>query len=297
MLIPLLQWGQSYCQGSFQSLVNAFVAAIEENGGELVLKQQVSRIVLQDGKAAGVTLEDGRDIRASTVISNADLMHTLEKLVGFEHVPDAYIRRLTRLKPALSAYQVYAASALDLSQSRPSHETFWYRSWDHDENYQRNLAGQAYQVAVSMPSLVDPSLAPPGQHVATIVAFMPYDIGMPWSEARPRLKEELLDVAEASFPGFRDHLTYAEDATPLSMERYTLNYRGAAYGWENSPTNIGSKRPANQTPIEGLLLTGHWTQPGFGSLGAIYSGMGVSQTVLGCADAEEFLRMLNPQAA
>ena len=84
-----------------------------------------------------------------------------------------------------------------------------------------------------------------------------------------------------------ERLTFAEGATPRTMERYTRNTDGAIYGWAVSPGQVGPGRPANRTPIRGLLLAGHWTQPGGGIYGVVTSGVGAAREALGFTrDAE-----------
>src|SRR5919197_1923367 len=96
--IGVLVDGPHYCQGTFQSLVDAFVWALERNGGELVVKTPVSRILVEDGRISGVEVEGGRRIAAPVVVSNADARHTFEDLIGLEQLPTSYTRRLARLK-------------------------------------------------------------------------------------------------------------------------------------------------------------------------------------------------------
>ena len=83
----LIDGGAYYCRGSFQRLADAFVTALERDGGELILDEQVSRILVEDGRAQGIRLADGTELRAPVVISNADARHTLEELVGVEQLP------------------------------------------------------------------------------------------------------------------------------------------------------------------------------------------------------------------
>jgi phytoene dehydrogenase-like protein len=71
-----------------------------------------------------------------------------------------------------------------------------------------------------------------------------------------------------------------ETATPPVLERYTRNHQGAAYGWENSPDQAGSKRSPRHPPIDGLYLTGHWTPPGSTSLRVLVSGVHTAMVVL-----------------
>jgi prolycopene isomerase len=279
MLISLIDsaW---YCRGSFQQLVDALVVALKRNGGELVVGQRVSRILVEDGRVTGVTLQNGRHIRATAVVSNVDARQTFEDLVGAEHLPQQFLRRLRRLKISLSACVVFAATKANLTEFHPAHETFIYKHWDHDATYQDILDGKPGGMWIDIPTHLDPSLAPPGEHLAIITSLAQYDLGVPWEQERARFEEQLLSETEILFPGFRDQLTFVETATPLTLERYTLNHQGAIYGWDYSTSQIGSRRPDHQTPITGLYLSGHWTQPGATSLRVLSSGIHTAQLIL-----------------
>ncbi len=76
------------------------------------------------------------------------------------------------------------------------------------------------------------------------------------------------------------------------MERSTLNLTGAIYGWEVSPEQVGRKRLEHQTPIKGLYLSGHWTQPGGGIYAVAVSGFQTAQIVLGYRSSRDFFRGL-----
>jgi phytoene dehydrogenase-like protein len=279
-MVNTLLGGSYYCLGSFQQLVDAFVEALRQHGGELVVNSQVGQIIVEDGRARGVRLVDGRPIRADTVISNADARQTFEQLVGIEHLPGPFARRLQRLKPSLSAFVVYAATDLDLRQFEVAHETFVYKHWDHERTYQDILAGQPGGMWVNVPTLADRSVAPPGEHLVIFSSLAPYDIGRPWEEEKARFTDSLLDEMEGLFPGIRDRLTFLEAATPETLERYTLNHRGAIYGWENIPQQTGPKRLSHQTPLARLYLSGHWTQEGASSFRTILSGINTARLVL-----------------
>jgi prolycopene isomerase len=272
-----------YCQGSFENLVQALVTALTRRGGELVLGNGVSHILIEDGRAVGVELAGGQIVRASAVISNADATQTFETLVGVDHLPTRFVRNFRKLTPSLSAFSVYAVTTMDLvalNGGHPVHEFFYYKSWDHDETWRQILAGQPWGMFMATPSVVDPHLAPPGQHIISATAPVPYDIGTPWNDARARYTELVLDEIEAVFPGTRKTLVFTESATPLTLEAYTSNLKGAIVGWENTPEQMSSRRPALQTPIPGLYLAGHWTHPGGSILRAAVSGIHTTQLVL-----------------
>src|SRR2546421_418981 len=80
----------------------------------------------------------------------------------------------------------------------------------------------------------------------------PYDVGKPWAEAREQYAESLLAEIETLLPGFRDQVTFTDTATPETMEHYTLNHRGAIYGWEATPNQSTGKRLKQRAPIDGL---------------------------------------------
>jgi phytoene desaturase len=275
----LIDGGSYYCKGSFQKLADAFAFAVGENGGDVVVGQEVEQIVVEDGHVAGVRLGDGREIQAPVVISNADAIQTFDRLVGAERTPPALARRLNRMKPSLSAFVIYAATDLDLTGA--AHETFLYRHWDHEQSYEDILGGGPGGMWANVPTLEDPSLAPDGEHLVILTSLAPYDIGRPWEDERERFAEEMLREFDTHvFPGLRDHLTFRETATPLSLERFTLNHRGSIYGWEVTPSQTGSKRLSHDTPIQGLYLAGHWTHEGPASFRVILSGIETGRMVL-----------------
>jgi prolycopene isomerase len=102
----------------------------------------------------------------------------------------------------------------------------------------------------------------------------------------------VLDEVAAVFPDIRKHITFMEGASPRTLERYTLNLSGALYGWEQSPEQSGINRLSRRTPIDGLMLSGHWTQPGGGVITVLVSGVQTAQVVLGYSDIMDFLRAM-----
>jgi prolycopene isomerase len=270
--------------------VDALAAAIELSGGEIVCGTGAAAIDLADGHVSGVTLDGGHVIRADTVVSNADATWTYEHLAGLDELPKSVARQLRRLVPSLSAFLLYVSTTLDLAGA--AHETFLYHSFDHEETFRDVLDGRPGGLWASIPTLHDPSLAPDGEQLIVLSSVAPYDVGASWQEERERWTELMLENLELIFPGIRDHLAFVESATPLALERYTRNLRGAMYGWEPTPAQSLGKRLRQRTPIDGLYLAGHWTEPGAGSLRVIYSGMNAAQAITGLELLPEFLAAL-----
>lgn len=284
--------GSYYVVGGFQRIIDALVFALQRDGGELLVGRRVTGIGVENGRVTGVTLQGGRQVKAPVVVSNADALTTYDQMVGAQHLPESFMKRLRRMEPSTSAFCVYAATSLDLSHA--AHETFVYKHWDHDRTWRDMQEGRPGGMWITVPTVADPSLAPPGQHIAVMTALAPYEIGKPWETERERFQDEMLSEFEILYPGLKGSLTHVENATPMSFQRGSLNQKGAIYGWANTPNQTASKRLHHQAPVAGLYLSGHWSQPGTGSIRCLVSG--VHTAMMAIKDAGQEPPELSPPA-
>jgi prolycopene isomerase len=280
MLMSYVADGAYYCRGSFQRLADALADTVRESGGEVLLRSSVRRIAVEDGRVQGVVLENGQRVESRQVLSNADALQTVHELVGPDAFPARYLANLRRLKPSLSAFVVYVAADLPLEPGSTAHETFYFPSWDHDSAHASSEAGLPSWFSMTVPTLLDPSLAPDGEHLLTLSTLVRHDAAR-WRDETPRMASRLLDAADRYIGGLRDHVRFCEAGSPRTMERYTRNTHGAIYGWELSPRQVGPGRPGIRSPVAGLHLVGHWTQPGGGVSGVVSSGIQAARGVLG----------------
>ena len=292
-LLGSLISGTVYAQGSFQSLVDALVAAIEDAGGTIALEREVTGIRIDGGAVRAVAVRDGDEIPARIVVSNADATTTLSTLIGDGHLPRPYTRKLDRLKPGLSAFSVYTSTSLDLEALGATHETFVFRHWDHGETYADILAGRPGGMWMSIPSLVDPSVAPEGRHTVILTSLAGHD-AHDWPAESERFTGLLLDELEAIFPGFRAASTVHATASPATFARATAARDGAIYGWEMTPQQTASGRLTHDTPISGLYLSGAWTQQGHSCLRTLVSGEQVARRILSDADGADSIPSFRP---
>ena len=246
------------------------------------LRAPVRRILVEQGRAVGVLLENGQHVRAPVVISNADARQTIEELCGAEHFPARYVARLHAAPRSISAFVVYAATSLDLAARRPrardvpvpgprprgrARERRRRRAQlvlDHRADARRSLARAA-------------GPAPARAHDARRRAAE----RARGATSRRRARRRCSRRAERRLPGLRASLRLAEAATPRTMERYTRNSGGAIYGFDVTPAQVGPGRLDNRTPLAGLYLAGHWTRPGGGVAGVVRSGLRTAGLVLG----------------
>jgi prolycopene isomerase len=155
--------------------------------------------------------------------------------------------------------------------------------------FQRGEVPKNPTMIISIPTLLDPSLAPTGQHVLKVLVVVPYHYGEDWKRGDPesyrQMKEEfaqkiLHQLESKLIPGLKSHLLFCEIATPLTLERYTGNELGAMYGLASTPQQIGNLRPPYQTPLPGLFQVGHYTRPSHGIVGASLSGTFAARAIL-----------------
>ena len=267
-------------EGGIQVLVDTLVASIEENGGSVHLKSDVTKILVEDGRAIGVQLADGTTVRASAVISGADPFQTFDKLVGEEHLPPAFVRRYRKLRPSSSAFVLFAATTCDLTQYDPPNQIFSFSSLDYEDVYRRTSEGFLGTRCITPASVLDPTVAPPGEHVVNANANAPFSVPEPWGDIKQRCQEELIDVVDSVLPGFKDGLTYVESATPLTMAGYSRNVAGAIHSFEQTPDQVETKRPPQVTPIKGLLMSSQWTSTGGSALRSFVAGIAAARLVL-----------------
>jgi phytoene dehydrogenase-like protein len=249
--------GGYYPAGGSQSFADALVAAIEERGGEVRLRTPVRRILIENGRAAGVELDKGGIERAGAVISNADAQRTFIELVGSAHLPAGFVREIRALQPSASALCVYLG--LD---------------FEPDLAPLTILRTERGDLGIAIPSKVDPALAPPGHSALVLITLTPPDTTGRWDRKSPEYRQSkrascdaLIAQAEEALPGLREHIVYRQDATPATVARYAWTTGGSIYG-----PALGW-RPLAKTPVAGLVLAGSGVFPGAGVEAVVISGM------------------------
>jgi prolycopene isomerase len=285
--ISVLVNGSYYPAGSAQTTADALAAATVRHGGEIVVERSVERITFDGERATGVELDGGERIAAPVVVSAIAAPALFEQLIGLDRLPAGFVKRYRRMKVASSAVLVYAATKLDLEGMGAAHENFLSLHEDHADSWRDIEQGKPGGMWMTVPTIVDPSLAPPGEHAVTITSVARHDAPGGWKTDLDGFAATMVDSFEPSFPGLRDSLDIVEIATPPTLERFTGNTHGAAYGWDNTPTQSGGRRSPRVVPgVEGVFLAGHWTQPGSGTIRCLVSGYHTAQVVLDSLGAD-----------
>lgn len=291
-------WG--YVRGGMGGLAEALATRCEGLGVEIRREAPVESIgVLSDpgtevAQVAGVTLEDGTFVAADRVVSSLDAARTALELLGAEHLPDAYRRRVESVDYASASLKMNLAldglPAFDTGQRprRPTLAGTIHVSPDLvyiERAYEDAKWGQPSRepvLEVTIPSVVDPTLAPEGKHVMQLfVQYAPYrledeaeaaEAPAPehgWTEARrDAFGDRCLEVLEAYAPGVTDLVLHRQILAPPDLERIYGLTGGNIFQGAMTLDQLGPLRTPYRTPVEGLWMCGAATPPGGGVMGA-----------------------------
>ncbi len=286
--------GAFYCLGGFDKLVGAVVSGLENAGGELVLGRRATQILTDERGVTGVRLDNGQQVAADNVVSAIDARATYQQLLQRERLPARLTRRLRSMDLSMSVSAIYVGTDLDARALGAQHETLIARHWNHERSYAASLSGEAPEAIVLVPSLTDPTLAPPGHHVVIVQGAGTSAPRQGGAHDDARVAGQLLSFAEQVLPGLRDHLTFVE--TPRSgVSHPAVHHLGPIYGWAMSPRQFGPRRLAPRTPVAGLFLAGQWTQPAHGVFAVMESGIQAARLVMGAPTAVPVLPLGIPK--
>ena len=288
--IGYFEEGGYYPRGRSQDISNAFVAFIEKKGGKVLLKTKVEKILVEGDTAHGVRTEDGKTHKGRVVVSNANAYDTFHSMLEGGELPSEFLTRLDGYSVSLSSFQVFLGLKKDLVREVgiPDSEIFVAPGYDDDAAYEAARKGDVENggYGLTLYDNIFDGYSPKGKNTVNIISLQGYE---PWEKyaqdyykgektaykaEKERMARVLIEQVEKRFlPGLSNAIEVMEIGTPLTNVRYTGNYRGAAYGWDQTVDNSGGSRLPHKTPIKNLFLAGAWTRPGHGYTGVIWSGL------------------------
>ncbi len=290
--------GGYFPKGGGFAIPKAFVRALKQAGGEIKLKARVEKILLENGRAAGVRLVDGTEIRSHYIISNADPEVTFGKLVGREHLSSKLRRKLDRVIYSTSSLSLFFAVDMDLRAAGLDSGNYWfYENENVDEIYKLGLTDYALKgdmprsIFLTVTTLKDPSKMHHGHHTCEAFTFVGYDAFKKWANEKSgarsddyqKLKETLarrmFRALDKRIPGLSDHVVFWNLASPLTNEFYINSTRGSLYGIEKSPSQVGPGSFPIRTEIDGLLMCGASTLS-HGVAGVTATGLAAAKKIL-----------------
>jgi phytoene dehydrogenase-like protein len=284
--------GSRFVRGGMLQLAQALAAAAVEHGAEIRTGCRVAQVCIKDGRATGVLLENGEEIGARVVVSNASPRHTFLDLVGPEQLEVRFVREVKQIRYRGSlARLVLALDALPHFRAAASREVlvkegtllsghtilcpdldFLERAYDAAKygRFSENLV-----LDIFFPTMLDASLAPPGKHLLLAnVQYAPYHLSDgDWDTNKEGFSRRVIDLLEEYAPGIQNLILHQELLTPLDLERRFGLPEGCIYHGQMALDQLLVMRPVPgysryRSPIQGLYLCGAGTHPGGGVTGA-----------------------------
>jgi phytoene dehydrogenase-like protein len=278
-------WG--FVRGGMGAIPEAIAEAARRRGAEIRTGAGVRKILVKDGAARGVVLENGDEIAAKVVVSNLDPKRTFLQLVGDGELEPEFARRIRNYRCEGTSAKINLA--LDgLPDFRalpgapgPQHRATMHicpsidyveRAWD-DAKYGR--PSQSPMLEMTVPTMYDATLAPEGRHIMGIfLQYAPYTLREgSWEELREPFADRVLDIIEEYAPGFKGHVVHRQVLSPYDLEQRFGITGGNIFHGEMSLDQMFCLRPVAgsaryATPVRGLYLCGSGAHPGGGVMGA-----------------------------
>lgn len=288
-------WG--FSKGGTGMVSLACARAAESFGAEIRTNTGVAQFLIKNGKAQGVVLENGDEISSKIVISNLDPHRSFLQLTDPKELSPEFLTQIRRYKLRGSSAKInLALDRLPQFVARPGEEhlrgdiaiapSLDYLERAYDEAKYGEPSKRPYMNIV-IPSLTDPSVAPPGKHVMSIfIQYAPYHINGGahlWPERREEFGDQVIRVLEDFAPGISSSILHRQVLTPWDLEQQFGLTEGNIFHGELSLEQLLFQRPASgwsnyKTPVRNLWMCGSGTHPGGGLMGA--PGQLSAQTIL-----------------
>jgi all-trans-retinol 13,14-reductase len=291
--------GGFYPMGGGGGIVKAMTNAVKKHGGEIRVKQNVAKILIENKKAIGIKLQNGQQILAKTIVSNADPSITYLNLIGKEHLSKGLIKKLEKTKYSVTSLILFLTLDIDVTQFGIDSGNIWMMKDENDDaNFDELMNGDITDgdsfpaVFISCTTMKDPVSFNGRYHNFEVVTYINYD-NLPefnglddyHSESYKLFKEKviskLMNNIEKIIPGAKQNIIQAELGTPKTNEFYINSTKGNVYGTEKTLNQVGPFSYKNKSEIENLYLCGASTLS-HGVAGATQSGIVAAAGILNC---------------
>ncbi len=287
------QWGVWYAMGGTGAIVAALAKLLADLGGEVRLHAEVGEIMVGNGRATGVRLTTGEEVAADVVVCNAEVAGAYSRLLPGVRRRTWTDRRLARLRHSMSLVVIYFGTDRE------------YRGGDgpelahHDiilgpryegllrDIFSRKVLADDFSLYLHMPTLTDPSMAPPGCESFYVLAPVPHlGGGLDWERAAKPYRDRIMRFLEERYlPGLSRHLVTERMVDPRYFRDALNSQLGSAFSVEPILTQSAWFRPHNRSEeLPNLYMVGAGTHPGAGLPGVLCSAV-IADALIAESDA------------
>ena len=267
--------GGYYPENGMQELPNLLASRFEEFNGDLILSSYVKKILIYDNSVVGIELKNGKKFSSNNVVSNCDARQTFFELIGENRIKKNLIETLNKLNPSLSMVILYLGldSALP-GLPREGINTWILPHYDLDKMYNFSTKNNIKNDTWIMVRLLSDKRS---LLVFASAAFKNHNY---WIKNKTFFCDHFIKKAENIIPNLTEHINYRNIATPNTLHKLTLNYQGAPYGWESTPSQLAVPGLARSIDVKNLFLAGHWSALAQGIPGVTLMGQDVANIIV-----------------
>jgi phytoene desaturase len=290
------EWGVWYALGGTGAIVDAMTRLLGELGSTLRLNAEVGQILVERGRVSGVRLSDGEELAADVVVCNADVAYAYGKLLPPSARPTYPDRKLARLRYAMSLVVIYFGTDRQYrggdGPALAHHDIILGPRYEGllTDIFQKKTLSEDFSLYLHMPTLTDPTLAPPGCEAFYVLAPVPHlGAQVDWARMAKPYRDRIMRFLEDRFlPGLSSHLVSEHMIDPRHF-RDTLNsYLGSAFAIEPILTQSAYFRPHNRAEdLPNFYFVGAGTHPGAGLPGVLCSAKIVDDLIAEAENGEE----------
>ncbi len=292
--------GGSFPIGGSSQIVNTISPVISKAGGVVIISAEVKEVIIENNKAKGVLMADGKSFYSDIIISGTGVINTFKKLlpqsVAKRH---GLLEKLQKVQPSVSHASLYIGLKGSPEALKLHKTNLWIypEKGDHDtlvSNYIKDINAPFPVVYISFPSAKDPDWSNryPDRSTIDIITLLPFDLFAKWEGSRwmkrgdsyedlkEQIAQRLFSELFKQLPHLKSAVDHYELSSPLTTQHFVNYDKGEIYGIDHTPQRFRQKFLQPRTPIKGLYLTGQdIVTAGIG--GALFSGLITASAITG----------------
>ena len=284
--------GGSFPVGGSSQILKTIDPVIEAASGTILTNAEVQEVIIENNKAIGVKIKDGKSFYAEKIVSGTGIFNTYEKLIP-EHIVEKHQLRkqLKKINPSVAHVSLYIGLSGSPKELKLPKTNFWIypEKGDHDQcvaNYLKDNQAAFPVVYISFPSAKDPTWSEryPNKSTIDIITLLPYELVAEWQGSKwmkrgaeyeafkEKISKRLLEALFIQLPHLENNIDVYELSTPLTTQNFVNYKKGEIYGIDHTPQRFRQKFLKPRTSIKNFYLTGQdIVTAGVG--GALFSGV------------------------
>ncbi|MCB0168293.1 MAG: phytoene desaturase [Anaerolineae bacterium] len=272
------EWGIHYALGGTGAIVEALGKLFTELGGKIHLNAPVDEILINDRRrVAGIRLADGAIHQADDIVCNADVAFTYLNLIPAQYRRKYSDHKIKRMKYSMSLFVIYFGTKRRYTDTGLAHHNIIlghrYKSL-LDDIFKKKVLADDFSLYLHMPTITDPSIAPPGCENFYVLSPVPHLGGsVDWTQAAKPYRDSIIRFLEENYlPDLEANIIAEHYIDPLHFQNTLNSYLGSAFSVQPILTQSAWFRPHNRSEeFENLYFVGAGTHPGAGLPGVLSS--------------------------